>query len=166
MLGANTTMKSAGYTEEQVKFIVQCATQEHRSEIERLKAEIAQLMLTATALREQAESLRAELEKSDRSALKEYNQVMNSGDIDAMTIAIKKPSNGVVIETKSREYYDKVLIKDSNLYAVIKTVSGLQLLKCIHFVGTEDLGENIFCRKKDQEMWVPTYLVRHWTEAK
>ena len=52
-----------------------------------------------------------------------------------------------------------------NTYVVRKLSGGCSLLHCVDFVGPENLGDGIMCKRKDQEIWVAHYhLPRHLKE--
>ena len=53
-----------------------------------------------------------------------------------------------------------------NVYEIQKVDGRFLLLKCVWFSHKEDLGDQIFCTRKDQEIWIAMYHARHYERIK
>lgn len=49
-----------------------------------------------------------------------------------------------------------------NVYEVLKIDGRHLLLKCVWFSKREDLGDQIFCTREGQEIWVAMYHAQHY----
>lgn len=53
-----------------------------------------------------------------------------------------------------------------NVYSVIAVDDKFVRLRCVWFGEKEDLGDQIFCTREGQEIWVAMYHARHYERIK
>ena len=55
-------------------------------------------------------------------------------------------------------------VNGGNVYAVKKVLKEFVYLTCVWFSEKEDLGDQIFCTREGQEIWVAMYHARHYEQ--